>query len=77
MNIRWSPIKVNPRNVVMQQCARVLEDRSVEHYLKPRVTTNTSYGGSRSVNGGTDAMLVSTVDIRIPNTKFVCRMHVH
>ena len=57
------PCRSLPRDVVMQQRSRVLEDGSIEDYEKPRVTTNSSEGkdelGSdglpRSVNDGVPA----------------------
>ena len=43
-HLPWSPCRVNPRNIVLQARERVLEDGvTIEHYLKPRVTSNTSY----------------------------------
>ena len=53
MHLPFVPCRVNPRNVIMQDRTRVLADGvTVEHYQKPRVTSNTSYGGAESPNGG-------------------------
>jgi hypothetical protein len=46
------PMKSVPRNVVMQERVRILPDGSLEDYLKPRVTANTSDGAEESVNWG-------------------------
>ena len=55
-HLPFSPCRVNPRNIIMQGKDRVLADGvTVEHYMKPRATSNTSYGGARSINGCTEA----------------------
>ena len=38
------PMRLCPRNVVMQERARLRDDGSLEWYMKPRVTFNLSYG---------------------------------
>ena len=45
------PLRALPRDVILQQRARVLPDHSVEDYEKPRITLNPSRG-SDSVNAG-------------------------
>ena len=50
------PARVLPRNVVFQQRSRVLEDGSLEHYEKPRVTTDASDGNLESVGGDCDGI---------------------
>ena len=46
------PCRLTPRNVVMQERARVADSGQLESYLKPRVTSNSSDGGAESTNGG-------------------------
>eukprot|EP00965_Chrysotila_dentata_P001285 41975-Pleurochrysis_carterae.AAC.1 len=51
------PCRLQPRDVIMQDRQRVLAagsggEAKVEHYSKPRVTTNASYGGLDAVNAG-------------------------
>lgn len=46
------PCKCIPRNVVMQERMRASTSGELETYLKPRVTSNSSFGGPESVNGG-------------------------
>ena len=38
------PLRVNPRNIVMQERARVQPGGGVEFYLKPRMTSHLSFG---------------------------------
>ena len=45
------PCRVLPRNVVQQQRTR-LRAGALEHYLKPRITQDSSDGAEASVNGG-------------------------
>ena len=57
-HLPFVPCRMQPRDVIMQERSRVVgggvdgAPQSVEHYLKPRVTTNSSYGGADSVNAG-------------------------
>ena len=59
-HLPFAPCRVLPRNVILQDRARLLpgEDAEgkprVEQYQKPRVTQNSSYGGDDSVNAGID-----------------------
>ena len=46
------PARVLPRNVVMQARTRLDAAGRLEHYLKPRITTDASDGGLDSVNAG-------------------------
>ena len=51
-HLPFVPVRLLPRNCVMQSRTRVLEDGSVEHYQKPRITTDASHGGIDAVNAG-------------------------
>lgn len=47
------PLRVLPRNVVMQPRTRLLSDgRTLEHYEKPRISQDSSDGAEASPNGG-------------------------
>eukprot|EP00965_Chrysotila_dentata_P088185 2911724-Pleurochrysis_carterae.AAC.1 len=52
----YVPCRQQPRDVIMQARQRVTKgeggDLHVEDYAKPRVTTNSSYGGRDGVNAG-------------------------
>ena len=58
-HLPFVPCRVLPRNVMMQERARWHSDgdgrRTLELYLKPRVTQNSSYGDEDSVNAGVPA----------------------
>ena len=57
-HLPYVPCRVLPRNVVMQERARLLPGETasgaprVELYLKPRITQDSSHGGDESVNAG-------------------------
>ena len=59
-HLPFVPCRILPRNVVMQERARVLPGSTpdgrplVEMYDKPRITQNSSHGGEDSVNAGVD-----------------------
>ena len=53
-HLPFVPCRLQPRGVVMQSRVRVGDDGTVEEYLKPRITTDSSYGGPDSVNAGVD-----------------------
>lgn len=44
------PMRLQPRGIVLQERNRLRPDGSLEEYLKPRVTTDNSFGGPDSVN---------------------------
>ena len=67
----YVPCRCVPRNVVMQDRHRVLESGEVEHYLKPRITTNLSYGPD-PVNGGVPKAGRS---VRLPSVQGNGRAH--
>ena len=66
LDLPFVPCRVLPRNVVMQERQRRRDDGSIEHYLKPRVTQDSSDGGSISVNAGVpeDEVHVDLPDVR-------------
>ena len=52
-HLPFVPCRLQPRGVVMQHRARLLPDGiTLEEYEKPRITTDSSYGGVDSVNAG-------------------------
>ena len=51
-HLPFVPCRLQPRGVVMQPRSRVLADGTIEDYMKPRVTTDGSFGGPDSVNAG-------------------------
>ena len=58
-DLPYVPCRLQPRDVVQQERARIVPGKykadgspEVEYYLKPRITTNSSYGGDDSVNAG-------------------------
>ena len=51
-HLPFVPCRLQPRGIVMQSRVRVGPDGSVEEYLKPRITTDSSFGGPDSVNAG-------------------------
>ena len=52
-HLPFVPCRLQPRGVVMQQRSRLLADGvTLEDYEKPRITTDSSFGGPDSVNGG-------------------------
>ena len=46
------PCRLLPRNVVLQERTRVHDDGRIEHFLKPRVSQDSSDGAVRSPNAG-------------------------
>ena len=55
-HLPFVPCRLQPRGVVMQHRARLLPDgKTLEEYEKPRITTDSSYGGVDSVNAGVHA----------------------
>eukprot|EP00965_Chrysotila_dentata_P134388 4443946-Pleurochrysis_carterae.AAC.1 len=55
-HLPFVPCRLQPRDVILQARQRVVDDGAggsrLEHYSKPRVTTNASYGGADGVNAG-------------------------
>jgi hypothetical protein len=51
-HLPFVPCRMQPRGVVMQSRARIGADGRLEEYLKPRITTDSSFGGIDSVNAG-------------------------
>eukprot|EP00965_Chrysotila_dentata_P000627 20054-Pleurochrysis_carterae.AAC.1 len=55
-HLPFVPCRLQPRDVILQQRQRVSTGADgtlrVEDYDKPRVTTNSSYGGADGVNAG-------------------------
>ena len=51
-HLPFVPCRLQPRGVVLQSRVRVGTDGNVEEYLKPRITTDSSFGGPDSVNAG-------------------------
>ena len=52
-HLPFVPCRVLPRNVAMQDRVRWSDDgKTLEPYLKPRITQNSSYGDEASVNAG-------------------------
>ena len=60
-HLPFVPCRIQPRNVVMQERVRLVpapggvgdsHGFSAEDYLKPRVTTNSSFGAAEAVNAG-------------------------
>lgn len=51
-HLPFVPCRLQPRGIVLQARTRVLDDGTVEDYLKPRITTDSSFGGIDSVNAG-------------------------
>jgi hypothetical protein len=55
-HLPFVPCRLQPRGVVMQHRARLLPDgKTLQEYEKPRITTDSSYGGVDSVNAGVHA----------------------
>ena len=55
-HLPFVPCRLQPRGVVLQHRARLLPDGvTLEEYEKPRITTDSSYGGVDSVNAGVHA----------------------
>ena len=46
------PCRLQPRGIIMQARTRLAPDGSIEEYMKPRVTTDGSFGGPDSMNAG-------------------------
>ena len=66
------PIRLLPRNVVLQRKSRVLPDASVEEYTKPRVTTNASYGvtkGPAPVLSPNEGLTQGEKHLRLPTAQ--------
>ena len=51
-DLPFVPCRLQPRGVVLQARSRVREDGVLEDYMKPRITTDGSFGGPDSVNAG-------------------------
>ena len=51
-HLPFVPCRLQPRGVVLQARSRVGDDGVLEDYMKPRITTDGSYGGPDSVNAG-------------------------
>ena len=51
-HLPFVPCRLQPRGVVLQARSRVRDDGVLEDYMKPRITTDGSYGGPDSVNAG-------------------------
>ena len=51
-HLPFVPCRLQPRGVVLQARSRVRDDGSLEDYMKPRITTDGSYGGPDSINAG-------------------------
>ena len=51
-HLPFAPCRLQPRGVVLQARSRVCEDGSLEDYMKPRITTDGSFGGPDSLNAG-------------------------
>ena len=49
-HLPFAPCRLQPRGVVMQARSRLREDGTLEEYMKPRITTDASFGGPDSVN---------------------------
>eukprot|EP00965_Chrysotila_dentata_P155490 5137472-Pleurochrysis_carterae.AAC.2 len=53
-HLPFVPYRLQPRDVILQARQWVVDDGAggvrLEHYSKPRVTTNASYGGADGVN---------------------------
>ena len=55
-HLPFVPCRLQPRGVVLQHRSRLLPDGiTLEEYEKPRITTDSSYGGVDSVNAGVHA----------------------
>ena len=51
-HLPFVPCRLQPRGVVLQSRVRLNKDGSVEEYTKPRITSDSSFGGIDSVNAG-------------------------
>ena len=51
-DLPFVPCRLQPRGVVLQARTRVGADGAVEEYMKPRITSDSSFGGPDSVNAG-------------------------
>jgi hypothetical protein len=51
-HLPYVPCRMQPRGVVLQARARVGADGRLEEYMKPRITTDSSFGGVDSINAG-------------------------
>eukprot|EP00966_Prymnesium_polylepis_P011053 254116-Prymnesium_polylepis.1 len=49
-HLPFVPCRLQPRGVVLQARSRVRDDGTLEDYMKPRITTDGSFGGPDSVN---------------------------
>ena len=49
-DLPFVPCRLQPRGVVMQARSRLASDGRLEEYLKPRITTDGSFGGPDSMN---------------------------
>ena len=76
-HLPYVPCRLQPRDVIMQDRYRVIDGEweadgrpKVEHYLKPRVTTNSSHGGEDSVNAG---VAVDARRVELPLVQWLAR----
>ena len=52
-HLPFVPCRLQPRGVIMQPRSRLMPDGvTLEEYDKPRITTDSSFGGVDSVNAG-------------------------
>ena len=76
-HLPFVPCRLQPRDVILQDRHRVVEGETeadgrpkIEHYLKPRITTNSSHGGVDGVNGGVPA---TEREARLPRAQWLTR----
>ena len=69
-DLPFVPCRMQPRGVVMQARSRVGEDGKLEEYLKPRITTDNSFGGIDSCNA---AVAGSERAIELPSAQSLGR----
>ena len=70
-HLPFVPCRLQPRGVIMQSRTRLAEDGvRLEEYLKPRVTTDSSFGGIDSVNAGVSASQRATA---LPSAQALAR----
>ena len=59
LTLPFVPCRSLPRNVILQQRSRVLDNGEVEDYEKPRVTTNSSHGEGEVGGDGISPLAVN------------------
>ena len=69
-HLPFVPCRMQPRGVVMQARSRLREDGTLEEYMKPRITTDASFGGADSVNASVPAGERSVI---LPSTQTLGR----